>query len=49
MDKVLEGFGAAEEVRVKNGINFIVFFAVYKVREGTGKVRAMSGRFAIGR
>ena len=49
MDKILEGSGVAEEARVKNRIDFVVFFAVHKVREGTGKVRAMSSRFAIGR
>ena len=49
MDKILKGVGAAKEVRVENGINFILFFTVHKVREGTGKVWAMSGHFMIGR
>ena len=49
MDEVLKGVGAAEEARVKNGIDLIMFFAVHEVREGMGKVGAMSGCFAIGR
>ena len=49
MDKILKGMGADEEARVKNGVDFIMLFAVHKVREGSGKVGAMSGRFAIGR
>jgi len=49
MDEVLKGVGAAEEARVKNGIDLIMFFAVHEVREGMGKVWAMSGHFMIGR
>ena len=47
VDEVLKGFGMAEEAGIKDGINFIVFFAVHKVREGTGEVQAMSGSFVI--
>jgi len=49
MDKILKGLGVAEEVRVKNRIDFIMLFAVHEVREGSGKVQAVSGRRAIGR
>jgi len=49
MDEVLEGFGVAEEAGVKNGIDFVVFLTTHKVREGTGKVQAVSGCFMIGR
>ena len=49
MDKILKGLGAAKEARVKNGFDFIMLFAVHEVREGSGKVRAVCGRFAIGR
>ena len=49
MDEILKGMGAAKEVGVKNGIDFIVFFAIHEVREGSGKVRAVSNRFMIGR
>jgi len=48
MDEILKGIGAAEEARVKNGINFVVFFAIHEVREGMGEVWAMSGHFTIG-
>ena len=49
MDKILEGLRMAEEVRVKNVIDFIMFFAVHEVREGVGKVQAVGSCFAIGR
>ena len=49
MDEVLKGFGAAKEVRIKDGIDFVVFFAVHELREGMGKVWAVSGHFTIGR
>ena len=49
MDKILKGLGAAEEARVKNGVNFIMLFAVHEVGEGSGKVRAVSGHCVIGR
>ena len=49
MDEILKGVGAAKEARVKNGIDFVAFFAVHEVREGMGKVWAVSGHFTIGR
>ena len=49
MDKILKGLGAAKEAGVKNGVDFIMLFAIHKVREGSGKVRTMCGHFTIGR
>ena len=49
MDKILKGFGAAEEARIKNGVDFIMLFAIHEVREGSGKVQTVCGRFAIRR
>jgi len=49
MNKILKGIGVAEEAGVQNGVDFIMLFAIHEVREGSGKVRTVCGRFVIGR
>ena len=38
MDKVLKGFGAAEEAGIKNRINFMMFFTIHEVGKGRVKL-----------